>query len=116
YLFNAQPNTDGSGNIYFNAVPDQRGAWTNWKADIQYCRQTQKRKMILSVGGAGNAISFPSRAKSQTFVTSVTGLIDSWGGLDGLDWDSYESQTPDTNEMIWISQQLKNKYGSGFLI
>jgi hypothetical protein len=70
----------------------------------------------LSVGGNGSGMSFPTRAKSQTFLDSVIALYDQFGGVDGLDWSTFEgSQTPDTNEMIWISLELKKRY-PGFLI
>ena len=61
-------------------------------------------------------MSFPNRIKSQTFVNSVVALYKRWGGFDGLDWNTFEAdQVPDTNEMIWISKELKRLY-PGFLI
>lgn len=119
YLFHAQPvggPPGTTGEIYFNPPGDQRGAATHFKEDILYARKEQHRKIILSVGGAGNGMSFPNRAKSQTFVNSVVALYGKYGGFDGLDWNTFEAdQEPDTNEMIWISQELKRRY-PGFLI
>lgn len=57
---------------------------TNIKADIAFARQSQGRKIILSVGGAGNGMSFPNRTKSQTFVDSIVTIYNQLGGFDGL--------------------------------
>ncbi len=118
YLFAATPvgGSPGTGAIEWTAPGDGMGAATNLNADIAYARQTQGRKIILSVGGAGNSMGFPDRTTSQTFVSSVASLYAQLGGFDGIDWDTYEgSDSPDTSEMIWISLQLKTIY-PGFLI
>jgi hypothetical protein len=119
YLFSAVPVGGAPGTtgaVTFDPPGDGRGAATNLNADIAYARATQGRKIILSIGGAGNGMSFPNRTKSQTFVDSVIGLVDGLGGIDGIDWNTFEgSQAPDTSEMIWISQQLKSHY-AGFMI
>ena len=119
YLFAARPvggSPGTTGAVTWSAPGDGRGAATNLKADIQYARTTQGRKIILSVGGAGNGMSFPNRTKSQTFVNSIVGIANQLGGLDGMDWNTFEgSQAPDTNEMIWISLELKRQF-PGFVI
>jgi chitinase len=118
YLFSAQPvgGSPGTGSVFFTPPADGRGAATNFNADIQYARTVQGRKVILSIGGAGNEMSFPDRTTSQTFVNSIVALYNQFGGFDGIDWDTYEgSDNPDTSEMIWISLQLKQLY-PGFLI
>ena len=104
------------GRDHLEPPGDGLGAATNLKADIAYARQTQGRKIILSVGGANNGMSFPNRGKSQAFLDSVGDLYQQLGGIDGLDWNTFEgSQAPDTSEMIWISQTLKATY-PGFII
>ncbi|MCE3607819.1 glycosyl hydrolase family 18 protein [Massilia sp. P8910] len=119
YLFAATPvgGPPGStGAVTWSAPGNGRGAATNLKADIQYARSTQGRKIILSVGGAGNGMSFPNRTKSQTFVNSIAAVHAQLGGIDGMDWNTFEgSQTPDTGEMIWISLELKKRF-PGFII
>ena len=119
YLFAATPVGGAPGTtgaITWSPPGDGLGAATNLNADIATARQTQGRKIILSVGGANNGMSFPDRTKSQTFVSSVGDLYAQLGGFDGLDWNTFEgSQAPDTGEMIWISQTLKATY-PGFLI
>ncbi len=119
YLFAATPVGGAPGTtgaITWSNPGDGRGAATNLVADLHYARATQGRKIVLSVGGAGNGMSFPTRAKSQAFVNSVVEWYGKLGGFDGLDWNTFEgNQAPDTNEMIWISLQLKQHY-PGFII
>jgi chitinase len=119
YLFAATPVGGAPGTtgaIQWSPPGDGLGAATDLNADIAYARATQGRKIVLSIGGAGNAISFPDRTKSQTFVDSVSALYTQLGGFDGIDWDNYEgTDSPDTSEMIWIGQTLKSKF-AGFLI
>lgn len=119
YLFHARPvgGTPGTtGEVYFDPPGDGRGAASNLVADIQHARSVQGRKIILSVGGAGNGMSFPNRQKSQNFVASIAALYDQLGGFDGMDWNTFEAdQAPDTGEMIWISLELKRRF-PGFII
>jgi chitinase len=104
------------GEIYFNLPDAGRGVRTNFVDNIQYARNIESRKIVLSVGGAQNRMSFTNRTKSQTFVNSVVDLYTQFGGFDGLDWNTFEAdQTLDTDEIIWISTQLKSLY-SNFLI
>lgn len=119
YLFAAQPvggSPGTTGKVFWTPPGNGRGAATNLKADVQYARTMQGRKIILSVGGAGNSMSFPNRAKSRNFVGSIVAIATQLGGIDGLDWNTFEgSQTPDTNEMIWMSLELKRLF-PGFII
>lgn len=117
YLFAATPAGDGgTGAVEWTPPGDGLGAATNLVADIAYARTTQGRKILLSVGGAGNDVAFPNRGVSQTFLASFMAIVTQLGGIDGIDWDNYEgSDSPDTNEMIWISQQLKGMV-PGFLV
>jgi chitinase len=119
YLFAAKPEGGSPGTtgaVTFADPQDGRGARTNFKADIQLARTTQQRKIVLSVGGQGGGMSFPSRSKSETFVASIEEIYDRLGGFDGLDWNTFEAdQAPDTEEMIWISLELKRRH-PGFLI
>ena len=119
YLFAATPVGGAPGTtgaVTWTPPGNGRGAATNLNADIQYARSTQGRKIILSVGGAGNGMSFPNRTKSQTFVNSIVAIYRQLGGIDGMDWNTFEgSQAPDTAEMIWISKELKRLF-PGFII
>ncbi len=119
YLFAATPvgGAPGStGAVTWTAPGNGRGAATNLNADIATARTTQGRKIILSIGGANNGMSFPNRTKSQAFVDSVVSWYQKLGGFDGIDWNTFEgNQAPDTSEMIWISLELKKQY-PGFII
>ena len=119
YLFAAQPvggSPGTTGAVFWTLPGNGREAATNLVADINYARTIQGRKIILSVGGAGNGMDFPNRAKSQNFVDSIVAISDQLGGIDGIDWDTFEgSQAPDTSEMIWISLQLKERF-PGFIV
>ncbi len=119
YLFAAKPvggSPGTTGAVTFQNPGDGRGASTHLRADIQLARTAQQRKIVLSVGGAGAGMSFPNRQKSQAFVASIEEIYERLGGLDGLDWNTFEAdQAPDTDEMIWISRELKRLH-PGFLI
>jgi chitinase len=119
YLFAARPvggSPGTTGAVEWTPPGDGRGAATNFLADLAYVRGEQGRKVILSVGGQGGGMSFPSREKSQAFVASIESLYEEFGGFDGLDWNTFEAdQAPDTEEMIWISLELKALY-PGFMI
>jgi chitinase len=93
-LFHAQPvggPPGATGEVYFSQPDDGRGARTNLINDIQYARSVQNRKIILTVGGAQNGMSFSNRIKSQTFVNSIVALYKRWGGFDGIDWNTFEA-------------------------
>lgn len=115
YLFSAYAAPgDTSGRVTFSYPPGAAG--TNLNADINYARTTQRRKIMLSVGGAGHGMYFHNRTESQTFVNSIVAIYNQLGGIDGMDWNTFEADTaPSTDEMIWISLELKRRY-PGFII
>ncbi|MGE5864659.1 MAG: peptidase inhibitor family I36 protein [Rhizobacter sp.] len=119
YLFAARPlggPPGTTGAVTWTAPGDGRGAATHLVADIQHARTVQKRKIMLSVGGAGQGMNFPNRTKSRAFVDSIVAIHTRLGGIDGLDWNTFEAdQAPDTAEMIWISLELKRLF-PGFII
>jgi chitinase len=119
YLFAARPvggPPGTTGAVEWSAPGDGRGAASNLVADLAHVRAVQGRRVLLSVGGAGNGMSFPTRARSQRFVDSIAALHGQLGGFDGLDWNTFEAdQAPDTAEMIWISLELKRRF-PGFAI
>jgi hypothetical protein len=119
YLFSARPvggSPGTTGAVYWSTPGDGRGAATNLRSDIQYARSVQGRKIILSVGGAGWGMSFPDHTHSINFVNSIVDIYNQLGGIDGLDWNTFEAdQQPDLEEMAWISLELKRRY-PGFLI
>ena len=119
YLFTARPvggPPGTTGAVYWKAPADGRGAASHFSDDLRFARKVQGRKIILSVGGDGNGMSFPDRAKSRAFVASIAELYRQFDGIDGLDWNTFQAnQRPDTAEMIWISLELKRMY-PGFIV
>lgn len=117
YLFAAtpvggQPGTTGAVQWI---APANADAANNLVSDIKSVR-AQGRKVILSIGGAQENVTFDNRTRSQAFIDSIAGIYAQLGGFDGIDWDNYESSdTPNVTEMTWIGQQLKARY-PGFII
>jgi chitinase len=118
YLFAATPIrgvAELDGAVEFLTPGNDRGAATFLKEDVALVR-AQGRRVILSVGGAGNGMSFNARAQSQRLVNSVAALNAQFGPFDGLDWNTYEAGvTPNAPEYIWMSLELKRRF-PGFLI
>lgn len=113
HLFAATPLGD-HGNISWNrpGIAD----------DLAICRARGQR-VLLSVGGAGQAIDFASRSVAARFVESVASIDAELGGrpglraLDGLDLNTFESETdPNVVEYMWIAEQLKRRFGEDFLL
>jgi chitinase len=117
YLFSAvgAPGRP-AGTLSFRPPSDVNGAWTNWVADLQHVRAVQKRRVLLSVGGAGHPLRLTDRAVSTAFVNSVDRLYAAWKGFDGLDLNTFEGgAAPNTPEFIWVGRELKRRH-PGFLI
>jgi hypothetical protein len=116
YLFAAVPAGE-DGRLRWQPPGDGRGAATHHVADNRYAPEVQGRSIIHSTGGAGAGIVFSSRVISRQFADSVRRIADGLGGVDGLDFNTFEADAaPDLNEYAWISQQLKAEYGEGFTI
>jgi chitinase len=80
-------------------------------------------KVILSTGGAGSGIAFNDRTTSTNFVNSIEAINAAWGGtrstpaFDGVDFNTFEAEAvPNTTEYLWMAQELKRRFGAGFLI
>jgi chitinase len=115
-MFAATPRPDGS--LSWPAPGDGRGARANLRGDVQRARSVQGRSVLLSVGGAGNALALDSRTVSARLVDGVRRLVDEgFGGLDGIDLNTFEGDTvPTPAEYAWVSSQLKAAYGPAFLV
>jgi hypothetical protein len=75
----------------------------------------------LSCGGAGNGINFAGRTESTRFVDAIVRINSELGGtltspvLDGVDFNTFEADaTPNATEYLWISYELRRRFGSGF--
>ena len=112
YLFNAQNGGTNTGD----------GSW-HWPfastvsaAQVQQVRK-RGQKVVLTVGGAGLGYSYTNRTQSTRCVDSIRSIIDSLGGVDGVDFNNYEAGIGTSlGEMVWIAQQLVATYGPGFMI
>ena len=119
YLFHCKPNGNavngswnnvGNGSFKFEHFGDVS------PSQVQRCRGRGQR-VILTVGGASAGFNFDTRTKSQNFVASFRGLYDTFGGVDGCDFNNFEANIGSSQaEMIWIAQQLKSLYGADFAI
>lgn len=118
FLFHATPVGGAPGTtgaVQWNNPGNGRGAATNFTADLAEFRRT--RTAILTVGGARANVDISTRRRAQAFLDSIKRIYGELGGFDGLDWNNYEGeQRPNTDQMIWISQQLKAAYGPSFAI
>lgn len=116
YLFACVPS-GAAGTVVWQPPGDRRGARTHLVEDINHLRMVQGRSVILSVGGAGAGLDFDSRAKSQAFLISIHDIIAGLGGVDGLDFNTFEAGLlPAFDEYAWLSLQLKAAYGVDFMI
>jgi hypothetical protein len=79
--------------------------------------RTGSKRIHLSVGGGGG-YTVPSSDRT-TFLQGVanikTQLEGAGAGLDGLDWD-IEGGTHSQSDIVYLSTQLKNLYGTNFAI
>ena len=125
YLFHCKPNgaavngtwnNVGDGSFMFEYGNDVT------RDQVQACR-ARGQKVMLTVGGAGAGYAWDNRDKSTNFVKSFKVLADQFGGVDGIDFNTYEAGivTADnfgavSGEMVWIAQQLKAAYGDNFAV
>jgi len=125
-------DSNGAGDITFTPCPASQcpGAQTQAQliAGIKTV-QSQGRKVLISIGGANGQVTLNSAADATEFVNTVSSIVDTYG-LNGVDLD-FENQsltlnsgdndfthptTPAVVNLISAVQQLKAKYGSGFIV
>ncbi|MDX6283916.1 MAG: hypothetical protein QOH03_4987 [Kribbellaceae bacterium] len=127
-----EPTSVTSGDIRFNRCPASECANVENDADFLAAikaKQAQGKKVLLSIGGANGQVQLTTTAARDTFVNSVSAIIDRWG-LDGLDVD-FEGHslylnpgdtdfrnptTPVVVNLISALKTLKAKYGTKFVL
>jgi chitinase len=127
-----EPTSPTSGDIRFTLCPAGECAGVESEsafiAAIRAKRQAGK-KVLLSIGGANGQVRLETTAARDTFVRSVSAIIDKYG-LDGVDIDfeghSLSLNTGDTDfknpttpvivNLISALRSLKARYGANFVL
>jgi len=127
-----EPTSVTSGDIRFTRCSAAECPGVESEADFIAAiraKQAQGKKVLLSIGGQNGQVQLNSTAARDTFVSSVSAVIDRYG-LNGLDVD-FEGHsltlnagdnnpaaptTPVIVNLISALRTLKARYGSGFLL
>ncbi|MER8046367.1 glycosyl hydrolase family 18 protein [Streptomyces sp. NPDC094032] len=127
-----EPTSVTSGDIRFSLCPATECPGVESAADFKAAikaKQAAGKKVLISIGGQNGQVQLSTTAARDTFVSSVSKIIDEYG-LDGLDIDfeghSLSLQTGDTDfrnptspvivNLISAVKTLKAKYGTKFVL
>ncbi|MFI0167218.1 chitinase [Streptomyces sp. NPDC017095] len=127
-----EPTSVTSGDIRFNRCPVTECPTVESDAEFKAAvkaKQAAGKKVLISIGGQNGQVQLTTAAARDTFVSSVSKIIDQYG-LDGLDIDfeghSLSLNTNDTDfknpttpvivNLISALKTLKAKYGAGFVL
>ncbi|MEV5974368.1 glycosyl hydrolase family 18 protein [Streptomyces sp. NPDC051921] len=127
-----EPTSVTSGDIRFKLCPVTECPNVESEADFKAAikaKQAAGKKVLISIGGQNGQVQLATTAARDTFVASVSKIIDDYG-LDGLDIDfeghSLSLQTGDTDfrnptspvivNLISAVKTLKAKYGTKFVL
>ncbi|WP_317445678.1 glycoside hydrolase family 18 protein [Streptomyces collinus] len=139
-----EPTSVTSGDIRFNRCPDggtsrsseaeSGGECPNVESDADFkaaikAKQAAGKKVLISIGGQNGQVQLTTAAARDTFVSSVSKIIDDYG-LDGLDIDfeghSLSLNANDTDfrnpttpvivNLISALKTLKARYGAKFVL
>ncbi|WP_207755698.1 chitinase [Nonomuraea cypriaca] len=127
-----EPTSVTSGDIRFSQCPAAECPNVEPEADFIAAigaKQAQGKKVLISIGGQNGQVQLTTAAARDTFVRSVSAIIDRYG-LDGLDIDfeghSLYLNPGDTNlaapttpvivNLISALKTLKSRYGAGFVL
>ncbi|MEU9013176.1 glycoside hydrolase family 18 protein [Streptomyces sp. NPDC048479] len=127
-----EPTSVTSGDIRFSLCPAAECPNVESAADFKAAvkaKQAAGKKVLISIGGQNGQVQLATTAARDTFVSSVSKIIDEYG-LDGLDIDfeghSLSLNTGDTDfrsptspvivNLISAVKTLKAKYGSKFVL
>ncbi|MFJ6519734.1 chitinase [Streptomyces filamentosus] len=127
-----EPTSVTSGDIRFKLCPVAECPTVESEADFKAAikaKQAAGKKVLISIGGQNGQVQLTTTAARDTFVSSVSKIIDEYG-LDGLDIDfeghSLSLQTGDTDfrsptspvivNLIQAVKTLKAKYGAKFVL
>ncbi|MFC3575273.1 chitinase [Streptomyces yaanensis] len=127
-----EPTSVTSGDIRFTRCPVTECPNVESDADFKAAikaKQAAGKKVLISIGGQNGQVQLTTTAARDTFVSSVSKIIDTYG-LDGLDIDfEGHSLSLDANDtdfknpttpvivnLISALKTLKAKYGSKFVL
>ncbi|MGW0877035.1 chitinase [Streptomyces sp. NPDC002740] len=127
-----EPTATTSGDIRFTRCPVT--ACPNVESDADFkaavkAKQAAGKKVLISIGGQNGQVQLTTTTARDTFVSSVSKIIDEYG-LDGLDidfeghslslnaddTDFKNPKTPVIVNLISALKNLKAKYGSAFVL
>ncbi|MFH8800853.1 chitinase [Streptomyces sp. NPDC017936] len=127
-----EPTSITSGDIRFTRCPVTECPNVESDADFKAAikaKQAAGKKVLISIGGQNGQVQLTTTAARDTFVSSVSKIIDQYG-LDGLDidfeghslslnaddTDFKNPRTPVIVNLISALKTLKAKYGSAFVL
>ncbi|WP_333777724.1 chitinase [Streptomyces sp. IBSBF 3136] len=127
-----EPTSVTSGDIRFNRCPVTECPNVESDADFKAAvkaKQAAGKKVLISIGGQNGQVQLTTTAARDTFVSSVSKIIDDYG-LDGLDIDfeghSLSLNANDTDfknpttpvivNLISALKTLKARYGAKFVL
>jgi chitinase len=127
-----EPTSVTSGDIRFDRCPATE--CPNVESDAEFkaaikAKQAAGKKVLISIGGQNGQVQLTTTAARDTFVTSVSRIIDEYG-LDGLDidfeghslslnaddTDFKNPRTPVIVNLISAVKTLKARYGDDFVL
>nr|Q05638.1 RecName: Full=Exochitinase 1; Flags: Precursor [Streptomyces olivaceoviridis]CAA50398.1 chitinase [Streptomyces olivaceoviridis] len=127
-----EPTSVTSGDIRFDRCPATE--CPNVESDAEFkaaikAKQAAGKKVLISIGGQNGQVQLTTTAARDTFVSSVSKIIDEYG-LDGLDidfeghslslnaddTDFKNPKTPVIVNLIQALKTLKAKYGDDFVL
>ncbi|MEU9341752.1 glycoside hydrolase family 18 protein [Streptomyces sp. NPDC048278] len=127
-----EPTSATSGDIRFNRCPVAECPNVESDADFKAAikaKQAAGKKVLISIGGANGQVQLTTTAARDTFVSSVSNIIDTYGldgldidfeghslSLDASDTDFKNPTTPVVVNLISALKTLKAKYGAKFVL
>ncbi|MFJ8633029.1 chitinase [Streptomyces sp. NPDC093568] len=127
-----EPTSVTSGDIRFDRCPVTE--CPNVESDAEFkaaikAKQSAGKKVLISIGGQNGQVQLTTAAARDTFVSSVSKIIDEYG-LDGLDidfeghslslnaddTDFKNPKTPVIVNLISALKTLKARYGDDFVL
>nr|WP_233477611.1 glycoside hydrolase family 18 protein [Streptomyces sp. SID7804] len=127
-----EPTSVTSGDIRFDRCPASECPGVESDAEFKAAikdKQAAGKKVLISIGGANGQVQLTTTAARDTFVSSVSKIIDEYG-LDGLDidfeghslslnaddTDFRNPRTPVIVNLISALKTLKARYGDDFVL